>query len=1379
MEDWFESLIKEIVWDGLCDLYADIAGWAEPKIEEKLKELGAATKPLSSSPLVRVIGSTKDDDGEVNTITLLIRGRIPLYKYIESVFMRIELTISTDVDLYFNPPIKIINWHTIIGDLKISKENVFTVNLGLGYDDGTWMGRGAVKIIPAGFGLDLYLGGLTKRGVMIGFTMDIPVAIPLDSTGLGLKGIGGDFAYNFIPLLENSGVEVQNPTAKDYITWARDSEPLARWVEGPIDDTAVGVGVNADLVTLADNGKALKLEPIGLMVLIPGPIFVLGGQGKILDMASAKVEGYLAVDIYSRSMALGLGARFMMPPPKKGMKFQKGEKYIVDAQGTLDAFFSFANPDAWYINLGNKDNKIKAKTFVDVVRAQFYLMLNNYRIAVGGGISYGGKYQWWKITLTARLGADVAALIGWNPVLFEGMLRIWAELGIKIWKFGFSLRGDAEVWGYTKDPTRLEFIFKYKLNLPWPLPDYKGSKKFTLGDSQPSAPQITSPLLAGESTVDEETTQGTSRVGLLHTLTGRQWELSEEEKDACWPDSVIVVPFSCRVIDKTPNDVVEESIPISSPIEGGYVVLHEMNTLQLFSRPEGEEFGTPIEDLKAIWLAGPGGDIAQLHIGGTDPFSWVIPHPGVIENTSETPPRSVEQNFGTGKAENFISEKRFCEMIVEPIGETEQLLTDFYPELPTRVMGGRNFRLKFRTHLGNPIKVNMITLLAVCDPEHHPDILMQPGVFENESVVKSIYGYLELVAYTFKIDPPIDCVNIQSVGSYKEPILLYCVHYQEADMKDCDLKDKLVLSPGKYQILLSGSSQAVYSGTDPDAKLEPSSEVEWSLNKTFKVKSPETLRPYIDTTTIGDSRIFDVDSPPREPAWNPSMHGFGFPIYQQYQPSVRFRVPYMDKIFPKIIMKLKYEAGGEMKQELTPIPNTDGENYLPEMSQKWIQDHCGSWYPDQELTMTSPFSKAGPSAVILSVENEHGAETKLDEWACLVSSFSSFLDHMSWKENSISVFYGPDGKFNERKCGFPETKHPSIDREKIKGNRIDPLIVPRLPATNLEENAGARKKKEEIIGEFQIGDGLIISESIENVLQTDIQVQAPKELTEPLTSWRLSSSLSQHLRKLDAFSGARFAHFALETGARFNNSTDDPLDGISDTVASTTIEAVVDNTGRPYALWLRTPEPVDWRRVSSNLRIAHVTGNGSCPEGYANRHPLILDIEILPSPDGSSAFLIGSQAGCRTRLPRGVYTLTLEFKSKLPDLPTLKPISPIGTTEVVKDTFVQPNGADWPLPQGNQDLSGTILAKLGDEYIDLIPIFEYLIQPSINQKQLRKLIITQRKELPPKLLDEKELERLTIRLSQTRSVKTRMNILAESLPKTRVAAAVQKILRYL
>jgi hypothetical protein len=118
----------------------------------------------------------------------------------------------------------------------------------------------------------------------------------------------------------------------------------------------------------------------------------------------------------------------------------------------------------------------------------------------------------------------------------------------------------------------------------------------------------------------------------------------------------------------------------------------------------------------------------------------------------------------------------------------------------------------------------------------------------------------------------------------------------------------------------------------------------------------------------------------------------------------------------------------------------------------------------------------------------------------------------------------------------------------------------------------------------------------------------------------------------------------------------------------------------PYVLWLRTPEPVDWRRITASLIIRNVKRDDHSPKGYVvdPLNPLNLQVEALPSPDGSSAFLVGSLAGVRKMLPRGFYELTLNFYAQVDNLPTLIPFGSGGTEEKVVYKFLQPSGVDWP-----------------------------------------------------------------------------------------------------
>jgi hypothetical protein len=1256
MTDWFERLIKEIIWKALDDFFSDLASKAESEIESYLNGLTADEK-IASSPLVKVLAV----DSPPGTVTFLVRGRVKLFKGVESAFMRIEVVISKDVDLSGDgPPIDVVDWHTVIGDLKLSKKNVFEANVALGYDNGTWLGRGALKVLPAGFGIDLFLGGLNDRGAMIGLDVDFPAPIPLGSTGVGLSGVGGDFAYNFIARLESAGVPITDPVAKDYVTWARNHEP-DRWVAGPIDQTAVGVGIRSDFVTLADSGRVLKLEPIGLAVLTPGPVFILGGVGKLLDTNSAKVEGYLAVDIPSASMALGLGVQIKIPA--------SGSTTLVDAKGVLDAFFSFSDPSLWYVNVGTDKKPISAKVLKDLLRAEIFFMINNNRMHFGAGISIGGEWSWWIITLIARVGARVAALVGWNPVELAGSFKIWGELGIKIWKFKFVLTGAAEAIGHTPEPTQLDFKFSFKLDLPWPIPDVKGEKTFSYSDEDPVGPPLVSPLMVGTSTTGGSSATAPLKLGAIHAITGRQWELGMSDT---WPDLEIVVPFNRRATDHTGTAI---GPAVSPEIQGGYAVKHDLNTVELYDMVNN----AVVPNVKGVWAAGPGGDTARLHLLGRDPFSWLTPHTDTSEHSYETPPRVVEQLFGYGPRETFTKERRFDEMLVKPARKAD-LITEFQPALPTRVMQCNRFRLRFRTLENDPVHTDLIILFLITTERQKAAFKTSIGGTITAFTIRRLYGDLFLSAAI--ITPPHAIAEISVMSATKAPLLVYAVRYREARQNITTWQDKTVLVPGQYRITVEGQSIA----THPSG-LPPSTPVAWRVQQVFGVKYPETLRPYIRHTTLGDSRIFFEEDLP----WNPIMLGFGFPVYKQYRGLVRFLVPYINQIFSTIKLRLAYEDGPTLNQAITPVANPHGESSTLPISEAWVTDAGGTTPPDQEIVFTTAFPQHGAAQVFLLFDHPGGTEVKLDEWTCYISQFETFTQHLDWTSRCLQVTYDTAGRTAHPCCPAITTgRRGAHTKFRRSGNRIDTVFERSLPL-----------KKAAV----SLGPLLEVAYPIDDLLPY------PDELTSPPVSWRLSTVMAQQIRPLDETAGVRFGRFARLTGARFNEGPGDKLNGINDTVSDTTVEAVVDSQGRPYALWVRTPEPVDWRRVSASLRIRHVKQTGDCPTGYAHRRPLDLDISLLPSPDASSAFLVGSLAGLSTRLPRGEYALTLAFDPYLTDLHKLRPTPAVGTVpEVVKMKFIQPFGLDWPLPSSGIIIPGHLLEILAKLYrIDpeiLIKIYE-------------------------------------------------------------------------
>ncbi|MCA9985203.1 MAG: hypothetical protein KDE59_12940, partial [Anaerolineales bacterium] len=677
--------------------------------------------------------------------------------------------------------------------------------------------------------------------------------------------------------------------------------------------------------------------------------------------------------------------------------------------------------------------------------------------------------------------------------------------------------------------------------------------------------------------------------------------------------------------------------------------------------------GTVVPGVKAIWAAGPDGDTGRLHINDEDPFSWVVPHGDVADHVTETPPRTVEQLFGYGPEETFSNERRFDEMFVGPKGQPALLVTDFQPQLLTRVLEAREFRLRFETNAGAAIHVDEVTLyLVVAHSQESP--LFSPeaggGIIRW---VGDLYESLKLVAVTLPLSPALDQLTIYS-GS-KAPLLVYAVRYREARQRTCNWSGKVVLKPGKYQISLSGESEGEAPGL-PDSK-----QTTWNVTDSFDIDYPERLRPYIDETTIGDSRIFQTESK----GWDPTMYGFGFPIYQDYYGVVRFHVSYMDQIFSLLRFRLIYERGGQVEQDLVPATGSAAKSWLLDKSKSWISGHCGTPAADQEITLTNPFTKAGAAGVYLLFDHPNGQEVKLDEWSCYVSQFGSFADHLNWPNHCLTVLYSATGRSQRPGCptlGLGPTM--ALSQTARLGNRIDPLLIheAKLP------RASSR---------VSLTDYPLLLEAY----PFDDEDGFPAELAFPPASWRLPTTLTGWLQPLDELTGERFARFAAATGAQFNGGGGDVLAGINDTVGQTTIEAVVDSLERPYALWLRTPEPVDWRRVTATLRIRHVEQISSCPSGYEERLPLDLTIDILPSPDATSAFLVGSLNGEYTRLPRGEYDLKLRFDTQTSGLPVLKPRPVVGgTVEEVTLKFIQPAGQRWPQPTSGIVLPAGLIDKL-------------------------------------------------------------------------------------
>lgn len=112
-----------------------------------------------------------------------------------------------------------------------------------------------------------------------------------------------------------------------------------------------------------------------------------------------------------------------------------------------------------------------------------------------------------------------------------------------------------------------------------------------------------------------------------------------------------------------------------------------------------------------------------------------------------------------------------------------------------------------------------------------------------------------------------------------------------------------------------------------------------------------------------------------------------------------------------------------------------------------------------------------------------------------------------------------------------------------------------------------------------------------------------------------------------------------------------------------------DSDARPAALLWRTPEPLDWRRVSMEV---YLRGK----PGWNQR----FQVRLTPSPDGTSCLVMLLADGVAIRIPAGDLAVDLTFHYVVPELPTLLDADDIEFQERrLKLAFYQALGRPWPL----------------------------------------------------------------------------------------------------
>lgn len=311
---------------------------------------------------------------------------------------------------------------------------------------------------------------------------DIPSAIPLFSTGLGIYGIDALACLNMKPnkdpgqawySIETTGWFQKDPIGVTGIDKKQKWTPAA-------GNFAFGAGVT--IGTVDDNGRKFNGKFL-LLILLPGPVILLQGQANLMRERAKlnddpQFRALAALDVPAGTLTFGLDAKYAYPD----------DGGIVRISGSTEAYFNLNDFSDWHIWVG-KDKPMTQRIQAELLSlftAKAYLMLDS-KTGVRTGCWAGFQKQWdygvVKLDLEAWVDGNVAVSV--MPPQFHGDLTLQATARLTVFgvKLGLSVHSALVV--EVCDPFDVTGELKVAAELPWPLDDW--STTATLHWTKPPA----------------------------------------------------------------------------------------------------------------------------------------------------------------------------------------------------------------------------------------------------------------------------------------------------------------------------------------------------------------------------------------------------------------------------------------------------------------------------------------------------------------------------------------------------------------------------------------------------------------------------------------------------------------------------------------------------------------------------------------------------------------------------------------------------------------------------------------------------------------------------------------------------------------------------
>ncbi len=371
----------------------------------------------------------------------------PLGKLIKIMGARIARTnpLSFEIDLGLGVDLGVITFDRARVRIKFSDPvGVELTAFGAGVNiPGVLIGKGNFELgEEIGGSIDLQLVPIDTRvratlkvanlgsrtGVFVAMDLELPVAIPLGGSGLGIYGFLGMFAMHY----GRDEAGLSGPTiALDWLKNRADGDPTAAKAWSPqIDRWAFGVGA-----TIGTMGSSVLFNLKGVFLLeLPGPRILLMMKARLLqpmpNLKDKNAEGNLLavidLDAGRGTLTIGIVADYTIDP-------------LIKIRIPVEAFFNLNEGSDWHLYLGQRIDPIQCK-ILDVIDASGYLMLSGNGLpawesmpevsgfAIGTGLRAAFVWGNTSVRLYLRISAGFDAVIGFEPFRLAGKLFIRGEL---------------------------------------------------------------------------------------------------------------------------------------------------------------------------------------------------------------------------------------------------------------------------------------------------------------------------------------------------------------------------------------------------------------------------------------------------------------------------------------------------------------------------------------------------------------------------------------------------------------------------------------------------------------------------------------------------------------------------------------------------------------------------------------------------------------------------------------------------------------------------------------------------------------------------------------------------------------------------------------